>query len=114
MDCSPLNVIAGIAALVIFVAAPAHAGSIQVDSTLACVQEGPICFPIPGVGKFTITNDTSDWAVTGFQVTDDPVPSVQGSNVGFPFSLPTVQVLASTSRTDWSASADNVGVDPSE
>ena len=121
MACPLRNVIAGVAALAvlaILAAAPARADAIEITSSLGCAEYvsgpfGPICvFPTFGAGTFTIANDTADWDVTGFEVTDDPVPAIEFPPPLPPESLPTDEVSASTTRADWSAVAANIGVDP--
>lgn len=118
------NIFAGVAtlaALAILAAAPARAGAIEIDSALGCAESitlGPLVeclIPTLGAGTFTINNDTTDWDVTGFEVTDEPVPAtvIPPAIPGLPStSIPTDTVSASTTRTDWSAAANNIGVDP--
>ena len=61
-------------------ATPIEPGTIQIDNSLTCGilnPLGPGCFAyVPGAGNFTIHNNTSEWAVTGFDVTYDPITAI--------------------------------------
>lgn len=71
-------------------------GGIEISSSGSCVIAGFSCS-----GSFTIDNETSDWEVTGFSVTDSP---------GAPFESESANAI--TTRTDWSASASVNYIDP--
>ena len=103
--------IACIAALTTTV--PARAGTIEIDNALGCDSfMFGFCFsPAQGKGNFTIHNNTTEWSVTGFEVTTTPV-TVVPQPAPFTESHPSSAASASTTRTDWLASVGYVGVNP--
>jgi hypothetical protein len=111
---TPLKLAAGIACgVALATAAPARAGQIEIDNTLGCdnFMFGFCFLTAQGHGNFTIHNNTTEWRVTGFVVTTDPV-TVTPPPAFFTASSPSSNASASTTRPDWLASTGYVGVNP--
>jgi len=111
---SLMKLAAGIACVAaLATAAPAKAGTIEIDNALGCDSfMFGFCFsPAQGKGNFTIHNNTTEWSVTGFVVTTDPV-TVVPPPAPFTESHPSSAASASTTRPDWLASTGYVGVNP--
>ena len=109
-----LKLTAGIAcAIALATATPARAGQITIDSTPGCssFMFGFCISPSLSNGNFTIHNNTTEWSVTRFVVTTAPLAVVPPPPPFTP-SNPSDNASASTTRPNWSAALDHVGVNP--